>query len=477
MSYGHDRRGVNVQNLRSLGDSPTKRLPGGYRAPHDWKKETLDHINQGNQEAQLSTTLRLTSKALELDAYEQASRDISVVDAAIQSKIGKTQNLKSALETAMVDTQAEINQLIRLRSELDVQMGNTDHKLAVNEQRMKVRSERPHRELTNDEVQKKLVSQQGVLMAIAERALRGQQLIDIDVKRLQQCLRQLEADLQDKALSVRIDEEVAGIPPRGSADLTGGSLAKRTTCYPHAWQKSTEDNIQRAYHWIADGQRLRKAIALTIKETQHTEKDLRHSLNSSMLFKMQETARLRKDLDAQLAKLASEKAKAEEQRSSLIKSLEDKKGPLNQAKQRYMLRNTRPTRERVNDEVEIALTQELNHLKAMSTKLTEKINAIDSEVAQLSANANSLQANIADKDASLKLDEHCIMLDGRPSLSRPPESVASLQMSDAGRSRASSARSSTLAKIAELEAELATAKKERMNMESTLANMRPSSTQ
>jgi hypothetical protein len=51
------------------------------------------------------------------------------------------------------------------------------------------------------------------------------------------------------------------------------------------------------------------------------------------------------------------------------------RGPLQQAKERFQARKARPDREMVQDDVEAALTQEIAHLNAVTSQLSQKVRA------------------------------------------------------------------------------------------------------
>lgn len=125
--------------------------------------------------------------------------------------------------------------------------------------------------------------------------------------------------------------------------------------------------------------------------------------------------------------MREEQAKAEGQRRSLAMALEAKRGPLQQAKERYALRRARPCRETVQDEVEAALAKEIAHLNSVTKQLADKMNSVDKELGQLDVTAAMIEDNIRDKDSAINLDERMVLLDGRLNVpTAPPSSVASV---------------------------------------------------
>ena len=67
--------------------------------------------------------------------------------------------------------------------------------------------------------------------------------------------------------------------------------------------------------------------------------------------------------------MRQEHAKAEQQRRRLAAALEAKRGPLQQAKERFAMRKARPDREMVEDDVQRALAREIAHLHAVTAQV------------------------------------------------------------------------------------------------------------
>jgi len=98
---------------------------------------------------------------------------------------------------------------------------------------------------------------------------------------------------------------------------------------------------------------------------------------------------------------------------------------LERAAQRLALRTHRPTQERVNDEVHKALVGEIQHITGVTASLKIKIASVDRKIRRLELQRDLLLDNVKDKERSWKVDEDCVMMDGRAALSRPPVSVCS----------------------------------------------------
>ncbi|GFR49244.1 hypothetical protein Agub_g11258 [Astrephomene gubernaculifera] len=475
-SYNHTTNGVNLANYRQLTQSARNHIKNGsYRAPYEWTLESIEQMGAGAAENRMSSTLRDASTQLQATTNATVANDITSVNKALQTKLSQTEQLKNMLEVCLSEVVSEIAELLSTRKRLEERGGKVATKISVNASRLQVRSARPTREMTMDDVEKSLLKQQGLLGSFAERVNRALSQVDKEVAALEAVRAKLEADLRDKMEALRVDEAVLSIPTDPAVEGGVSPTFRRSHVdhmpkTPHSWVRATEDNLRNAHHWLADAARLRKAILHAIANSRANEHDMSSRLNENMMAKVAATRNLREDLQSQLERVREEQARAKQQRASLAAALEAKRGPLAQARERLAVRKARPCRETVNDEVEAALAREVAHLASITQQLSEKVNAVDREIAALDASAAQLADNIKDKDDALRIDERMVMLDGRINLvQRPPSSVASFAVSEM-----SMPRTQTLARIRELEASLSAARREREGMESSIRQLKES---
>lgn len=102
------------------------------------------------------------------------------------------------LETCLAEVISEIAELLATRRRLEERGGKVASKIGVNANRLQVRSGRPTREMTMDDVEKSLLKQQGLLSSFAERVNRAIAQVDKEVAALESVRAKLEADLRDK---------------------------------------------------------------------------------------------------------------------------------------------------------------------------------------------------------------------------------------------------------------------------------------
>lgn len=481
LGYGHDTHGVNIQNLRSLTEGPTRQLGraglgsrSGQKTIQEWKRETKEALALASNENYMSRSLRVASKKLQDQLKAKAEKDLSRVDKALRSKIGKTEHLKGVLEVAIASVKDERTKLLTSRNRLLRKIQKMSRQLNVCKARVKIRNDRPNREIVNDKVHLQLHRQTGLLQSYLERLHNGVKTANLGIARLEQCDMTLTSDLHDKASALDLDTQVLeGDFSKGQAPRN--SMGDAQGLHPHNWCQSTDDIVKNANKWSAESCRVRHELTKLMAERDAAAHECSAALNLAMIDKLNETDESRQSLQQKYAETKKEMEDAVQRKSALQKSLEDKKAPTLQAMHRLLLRKQRPHRERVDDEAHKALVTELRNLTTISSQLQDKIKAMNREIRHLEDKMRMIDENLQGKSASWKVDEQCIMLDGRVSVSRCPSSVgASVGGSIASqRSVASdrSVRSDIMARITQLEKELTLARQDRIGMEATVQKL------
>ena len=464
----------NTQNLRiSQGNTLKRPGMGGYRPPFDWRSESDTQVKIATGIQNVSTVVRGQSTVMQDNYAVQTTKAQEAVENALRSKLSKTTALKNLVGSTMENTDAELKSLVNTRTKLLRLKARKQQLLDVNERRMDVRAERPEREMTNDDVQSNLRSQNKLLSISIDKLQTCIENTDEDIKSLNGIHGRLNADYLDKSAAIDLDMRVLGLdkPELAAQDA---NLQRKNLTHPHNWQANTEYEVEAAGKKHVEATRLRSTIGSVVDQSRSAEKAGEERLCAALKEKLASTDAVRMELRAKLAEVQAEIAAADARKAELEAALADKREPLMLAQQRYMMRKERPGRELVHDEVEDALSQEVQELKYIIKNLNEKIRLVGRETSALRASEAQLVANIADKNRSYDMDARCLMLDGRPTLSAvPPATVATTLMATTA---AGTQQSNTMARIEELEEELEAARNSRQAMESTVHSLKASLT-
>lgn len=150
----------------------------------------------------------------------QLQRDEELIQEALASKLYKSEKMAVLLNRTIEDVEKEIGELERNRKRLLSLIKQTEHKILVNDQRLQTRSQRPPRELVNDDVQAQLASTATLLKSTMDKLHRCVKSTEVDIGRLQESRMALKHDLANKKSAIGVDKEVM-------KDETGSGLDSR----------------------------------------------------------------------------------------------------------------------------------------------------------------------------------------------------------------------------------------------------------
>jgi chromosome segregation ATPase len=301
---------------------------------------------------------------------------------------------------------------------------------------------------------------------------------DNNIQRLAYMKMKLHKDLEAKAVALEVDTKAL---EGEMSDEKGGDdiFCSAASVQPHQWSRQTEDTIKAVNSLARETERFRQESKQMLRDNELKRKTTAAVLNKAMLEKLNDTDDLRSQLQLKHDEVVKEIEAAKHRRQSLEHALGEKRGPLERANKRLVLRQQRPSYERVNDEAHRALMAEIQHLTIVTNSLKQKISAVDREIQHLEAQKERMEENIKDKQRSWKVDEECVLMDGRVALADPPSSIwsssSSVRTMKTATSKASSTstqRSDILARISRLEAEVANARSERIALEDKVAELK-----
>jgi len=453
-SVAHDNHGVNLKNLRQATAKPYNTM-GGFRPPHDWQKESHEHMKYATISRNASGALRDHSKNVQTTLEMRAKSSNNNTQEALKSKLSKVEGLKDLLHVTLEQTDDELAQLRVVQKGLDKAYNQKNRLLELNTKRLNVRAQRPDRELVADDVQSKLNGQAKLLQGSIDKINRCIANANSDVSRLLEARERLQQDMNDKLSALEVDEKALNLK---TADTAGeGTLQKKVVTYPHNWYKSTEAQVNDARTRQNDSSRLRVAVERMLEDISASEKAMDAALQESLKEKTMLTSSYKGDLERQAEAVRLELGEANKRKLSLEQAIAAKKEPLALARQRYQLRKSRPNRELVHDEVEDALTQEFRDLQVIVQNLEQKLSQVNKEIVQLEANQRRLAANINDKDQAYQLDAQVLSMQAAASV--------------AG-SNASGAAAAMQSKIDSMERDLAEVRRSRVTMQAKLDTLK-----
>ena len=152
-----------VQNLKVASESgkaeglkENYRNYNGYRILTDWKKEVQDEIVAASLTKDESLSIRQQIQQLKESSETQTIQGAEGVQKALESRVKEVTSFKQRLEESIDLVSAELSTLHRSELKLTKVLKRKQRQLELNEERMMIRTDRPAREYTIDDVQGRL---------------------------------------------------------------------------------------------------------------------------------------------------------------------------------------------------------------------------------------------------------------------------------------------------------------------------------
>eukprot|EP00873_Tetraselmis_striata_P037941 jgi/Tetstr1/458205/TSEL_044694.t1 len=445
---------------------------------------TMRQVDTCDTHRQWSSCARMTARTTQDLSDTKNKHNLSSINEALLAKVHETEKLVDLLKETLRSVNHELAALEAVPTRrIASYIRQTEQKIEINDKRMEVRKTRPKNEATEDGVQAELVNMDGILRHNLAQLLHCQKGINTDVARLRQAKRQLEDDLRNKKTALEVDrrvllDETTEATNFGKSGSTGLGKPRNLTIYPAIWTSSTQTIVKNALALTGEASRLRLAIDNICQEVVLQERSHRQHHQLAAMDKISKTSNLRNVLELERDNVATELETAETHDRAVCEQLLDLEDSMDKVRRQYQYRSMRPEQEKVMDSVEVTMRRTMTEQRALHKNLSNSRPTLVSNIQALRANLAKLDKNVAEKTASIEVDEESLLVDGRPSVSRPPSS-ASFRTSyssasrprtsgSRGSSRPSSRASSLMSRVSELERELAAARMKNDAMERSI---------
>jgi len=346
----------------------------------------------------------------------------SNVEAALYEKMEKSAQLKTALQSSVETAEQHMESLLADKAEIESLIGMKQQAYELSVNRYQLRTQRPDREHTSDETQNLLCKQQAHLQknikALASFANEAENLY----KKLASLRATMKSDLKDKATALQLDAKALSLDGRDGMSVThsvGGAVAPYRE---RAWGRKSAVVIQDTKSVCEDAVRLHRRLLKVEKDLEASEAAIMKEVQKSLKMKLGQTLQAASVLDKKLRHGYKEIDNAARAKDRLVQALDGKVAPMDLVQQRYHTRHsTRPGREAVHDEVEIALATEFSELNSMVRELSKKHKKVNVQINHLNGAAQNLEHNLRDKRQAYDVDAQCYRLAAgwRPGQSHP----------------------------------------------------------
>jgi len=374
--------------------------------PHQWERNTRSLVDSARKAQSLSTHQRIMAFGTQRSTEEAQLTDNRQSSTALRSNISESQHLKTRAEQQLEAILKETSMLEDEAAHAEATFEKMKDPLAVAEENLSIRRKRPPREQTRDAVERAL-NEQVAGMKHAIRMLGG--VLDACTKelaRLKICREKLEEDIDQKRQALEVDNEALQMESGWSGDPRGGKRGG-SIALPHMWRQRTENLCEECERTRATCERLRAKSRAIQEEAITVERETREAALRSLNRKMDETGRLRSELEASILNTSSEISTMEEARASVEQSMNDKHAPLALARSRLSVRNSKPNPEVVRDLAERSLEKEIGDLEHSIRKLQIEMARQTSDINRLEQTRARLEADMKDKSDAFALEQEC----------------------------------------------------------------------
>lgn len=422
------------------------RSPRGGAEPRppsgEWALATNTLVDSGNNARRRAAAVAELSKKVQAQTCKQTAQMHSVVNEKLRKRIRETRSLHTKLVSAITQLTLREREVSEAKALGEARREALRRPLEKGQQRAAIRSQRPAKENLNDKVSRALGAQlrtvQQLLVLLDDYLQKSAQLLN----GVRSQLLVLHKDCEDKAASLKVDvaclkaetsdvgEEqdedlkalLASIPlapplPNRSPRRPGGTATamvieqQRSEQQTQKWKDTTLFNVQCAKQLAFDAEQLCASIKSALKRIDEADKQAKEAVRDTLTKKVTETSRLNKLLASQLIGVREQLEAVRKQKDAVEEAIKKNEEPALVVRKRLAVRRARPDRERVRDDVEEALEQELRTLTTARDSLEAKFSALMREIARLEAAEAALLKDFTEKQAALELDIDCLDLE------------------------------------------------------------------
>jgi len=300
--------------------------------PHQWERNTRTLVDSARKAQSLATQQRIMSFGTQRTTDETMLNDNRSSSTALRRQIAESEALKNKAEQQLEEILRETSLLEDEAAHAEATHEKMKDPLNVAEENLAIRRKRPPREMTRDAVERSL-NEQAAGAKHSIRMLGG--VLDAcekELARLKICREKLEEDIDQKRIALEVDNEALQM----ESGWAGGSATQRpgSVALPHMWRQRTENLCEECERSRATCERLRAKSRAIQQEAIAVERETREAALRSLSRKMDETERLKAELESSVSNVSSEIATMEEARASVEQSMNDKHGPLALARSR-----------------------------------------------------------------------------------------------------------------------------------------------
>ncbi|XP_041365465.1 tektin-3-like isoform X1 [Gigantopelta aegis] len=391
--------------------NPATRTVYSRYSLNDWSTSNSLNFNLSDKERSYAERLRADAWRAVKETDARTRNRQHDVTKRLGERVYDITFWKSELNGEINSMATEIDNLKEYKRSLEKALADTANPLHISEECLLHREKRQGIDLVNDDVERSLCREVGVIKKCQAKMKKVLDKAYIQLKMNRAAQHALEIDAKDKHHAQGLDDRMQQMR-NGSGGIgyhPGIETIDNTVTIPVSWARYTQENIARSQKERASSERLRGEIDSCLRSCANEMWNNFNSVNNSFNTRIRETTDTRNKLQSHLQRTLQEIFDMEKNVDLLRKAIQDKERPMKVAQTRLDERTRRINVELCNDPVMKSLQREVNEIRESVRILKERLKSSELSLARLMKTKSTLEHDIAVKDNTIRIDSQWCM--------------------------------------------------------------------
>lgn len=407
---GYAGRSMDLGHAKNYFNPARNTIYSRY-TPNDWGLSNQMNFSLSDKERAFGERLRADAwRAMKETDARTRNRQHDVTK-KLGERVYDIAFWKSELHNEINSLATEIENLKEYRRTCEKALSDTANPLHIAEECLMHREKRQGIDLVNDDVEKSLVREVGVIKKCQAKMKRVLDKAAVQLKMNRAAQHTLEIDAKDKHHAQNLDDRIQAYRngSAGTGYYPGIENIDNTITIPESWARYTQENIARSQKERAASERLRGEIDGCLRQCANDMWNMFNTVNNAFNARIRETTDARNRLQAHLQRTMAEIFDMEKNIELLRKAIQDKEPPMKVAQSRLDERTRRINVELCNDPVMKSLQREVSEIRESVRILKERLKASELSLARLMKTKATLEHDISVKENSLRIDSQYCM--------------------------------------------------------------------
>uniref|UniRef100_T2M8E8 Tektin n=1 Tax=Hydra vulgaris TaxID=6087 RepID=T2M8E8_HYDVU len=379
-------------------------VPNSNYTIKEWNDSNQIKYNQAYQELQTSELIQDESKRFSNEIHISTIKTHLDVNKKIEQRIDEIQFWKSELDSQFLETENEIQNLLKYQKRTEAFLKMTEVPLEISKQCIKNREKRISIDLVYDDVEVQLLKEVEIIEIMRVKLTKTIAQVVEKIRLLRSSNYYIGKDIADKFSALKIDNYCYTINSDSLPlqDKTSKNISMPVT--PEVWEYFSDKNLRKAQQEYALSLSLRSKVDEMLHNAFECLQNQSELVNLALSKRIDETELAKKKFQENLSKVLVEIDKMDDNINEIQCAVEENDAPLQVAQIRLDERACRPNIELCLDRVERKLREEVNEIKNNVIHLQSMMLESKMSLKCLLSQKLTLEESIAIKENTLFID-------------------------------------------------------------------------